>query len=72
MLIKCEKEIDINSLIKDLDIKSKKSPIDPKNSYIVAVNRELLANARDVLRQFYEVVKDNGNISDEVEENNEV
>ena len=61
MLIKCEKEIDINSLIKDLDIKSKKSPIDPKNSYIVAVNRELLANARDVLRQFYEVVKDKYN-----------
>ena len=53
MLVKCEKEINIKELIRDLDVKSKKSPIDPKNSYVVAVNRELLANARDVIRQLY-------------------
>ena len=53
MLVKCEKEINIEELIKDLDIKSKKAPVDPKNSYVVAVNRELLANARDVIRQLY-------------------
>ena len=53
MLVKCEKEIDVEELIKDLDAKSRKAPIDPKNSYVVAVNRELLANARDTLKQLY-------------------
>lgn len=59
MLVKCEKEIDIKELIRDLDVKSKKSPIDPKNSYVVAVNRELLANARDVIRQLYDDKNEN-------------
>lgn len=53
MVVKCEKEIDVKALIADLDAKSKKKAIDEKNSYVVAVNRELLAIARDVIKQYY-------------------
>ena len=64
MLVKCEKEINIKELIRDLDVKSKKSPIDPKNSYVVAVNRELLANARDVIRQLYDDKNENDELTE--------
>ena len=64
MLVKCEKEINIKELIRDLDVKSKKSPIDPKNSYVVAVNRELLANARDVIRQLYDGKNENNELTE--------
>ena len=53
MVVQCEKELDIESLIKDLDIKSKKKAIDEKNSYTVAVNRQLLADARDVIKHYW-------------------
>lgn len=53
MRVQCEKEINIEELIKDLDIKSKKRAIDEKNSYTVGVNRQLLADARDVIKQLY-------------------
>lgn len=58
MLVKCEKDLNVEELIKDLDAKSKKKPIDEKNSYTVAVNRQLLADARDVLRHYYEQDKE--------------
>ena len=53
MLVQCEKEVNIEELIKDLDVKSRKKSIDEKNSYTVAVNRQLLCDARDTLRQLY-------------------
>lgn len=56
MRVQCEKEINIEELIKDLDIKSKKKPIDEKNSYTVGVNRQLLADARDVIKQLNSMV----------------
>lgn len=54
MVVKCEKEIDVKALIADLDAKSRKKAIDDKNSYVVAVNRELLSVARDVIKHYYE------------------
>lgn len=53
MVVQCEKDLNIEELIKDLDTKSKKAPVDPKNSYVISVNRQLLADARDALKHYY-------------------
>lgn len=57
MLVQTQKEIDVQRLINELDNKANKT--DDKNKrtagrlYEVVVNRQLLLDARDVLKAYY-------------------
>lgn len=56
MLVQTQKEIDVNRLISELDNKANKIGDSKRPNgrlYEVTVNRQLLMDARDVLRAYY-------------------
>lgn len=59
--VQTTKTLDVKKIIDELDIKSKKKGTEDK-TYMITVNRALLADARDALTYYYN--KENATVDD--------
>lgn len=60
MIVQTTKDINIEKLISECEIKSKKKGIEGK-SYSVEVNRQLLSDVKDALKYYFDKYGDGSN-----------